>query len=162
MQLGYFRASHFYSQLNTFRVWYITVPCYCTGSHVVVLMFENTPGLEICPFSPPLQSWGMNWICKQTFLGIVSVTLEGLFFYNWSGIKKCLSNSYWDYMCLWITMSDRKLVVMIELCKEMNHEKWEKDSGTVNAKFKDLERYSNSTQNTGTKCFQSIQPNCFL
>lgn len=71
MQLGYFRTSHFYSQLNTFRVWYATVPCYCTGSHVVVLMFENTPGLEICPFSPPLQSWGMNWICKQTFIDIV-------------------------------------------------------------------------------------------
>lgn len=44
----------------------------------------------------------------------------------------------------------------------MNHEKWEKDSETFNAKFKDLERYSNSTQNVGTKCFQSIQPNYFL
>lgn len=29
---------------------------------------------------------------------------------------------------------------MLELCKEMNHEKWEKDSETFNAKFKDLKR----------------------
>lgn len=60
--------------------------------------------------------------------------------------------------CFLLTMSDRKLEVMIELYKEMNHEKWEKDSETFNAKFKDLERYSNSTQNAGTKCFKSIQP----
>lgn len=59
-------------------------------------------------------------------------------------------------------MSDRKLVAMIELCKEMNHEKWEKESETYNSKFKDSERYSNSTQDAGTKFFQSFQLDYFL
>lgn len=58
--------------------------CYYIGSHMVVLMFENTAGLEICPFFTPLQSWGINWYinkCSSAFAQ-TCVSWEGLFFYN--------------------------------------------------------------------------------
>lgn len=35
-------------------------------------MFENTAGLERGPFSPSLQSYGMNWIHKQMFISIIT------------------------------------------------------------------------------------------
>lgn len=37
-------------------------------------------------------------------------------------------------------MLDLNSVVMTELCKEMNHEKWWNESETFNAKFKDSEK----------------------
>lgn len=51
---------------------------------------------------------------------------------------------------------------MIELCKEMNHEKWDKESETFNAKFKDSEKGLTSTENGRTGSLKSFQLDYFL
>lgn len=120
--------------------------CYYTDSRVVVLMFENTVRLKYVLFLLLLcrsEGWTAYINKCSSALAQTYMTLEGLFLYNWSAIKK--SNTVTGTRCVCgyrflLTMLDTNSVVMTELCKEMNHEKWQNESKTFNDKFKDSEK----------------------